>query len=557
MEMQYHEIYHDHPVYQRMIAPGPKRMLALDGGGIRGALTIGYLEKIEKLLRDRFDDKAYTLSQYYDLIGGTSTGAIIASLLAIGWEVEKIKSLYLTLGEKIFSKKKAAWIPGKLRYLFLTANYDEQYLEEGLKEHLDIVLGSGELQTGLCIVTRRADDYGTYTFSNHPGSPYYELNKGILLSEIVRASSAAPTYFTPKTIQFDNNEKGVFVDGGVSSANNPALNLFMMATIEHYGYNWHMGKNELLITSVGTGSYRPKMQMDSMKKLLNRKSIAWAPELPNLFMADAATLNHQLLEFMANPQLSKHVTKSHPSDSESFVGRGAFTYHRFDIKLNKTTLQELSKYENDEKSKSLREMDEGKNASDLYHIGSSAAEKQINETHFPKIFNLTAEYLESHVYEYSAFREYVIPRLTSAGKRYRKSRFIIASEAQGGERVVTLVDNQKETINAAEPGDFIVTNQTSNKEKYIIKPKAFHERYEFVRTLSDGSREYGPRGIVLGMQLTKKNLEAMNMPPHFLFIAPWGKLQYARMGDYIVSKEDYTDAYRVSLNMFRETYVEV
>ena len=58
---------------ERLSQPGPKRLLALDGGGIRGVLTLGYLAEIEANLRIRHDDLRLVLSDYFDLIGGTST----------------------------------------------------------------------------------------------------------------------------------------------------------------------------------------------------------------------------------------------------------------------------------------------------------------------------------------------------------------------------------------------------------------------------------------------------------------------------------------------------
>ena len=558
MPAEFKSEYKDHPVYQRMMASGPKRILALDGGGIRGALTLGYLERIEKLLRERFDSPDYRLSQYYDLIGGTSTGGIIATLLSLGWSVDKIKELYLQLGEKIFAKKIAPWIPGKLRYLLLRANYSEEALEKELTEQLgDIVLGSTRIKTGLCIVTRRADDYGTYTFSNHPGSKFYELNKGILLSDLVRASSAAPTFFKSKMIQFDDNERGIFVDGGVSSANNPALNLFMIATKEEYGYNWHMGRDELMITSLGTGSYRPKLQMKNMAKLLKRKSIGWAPELPNLFMADAASLNHELLEYLANPDLSKHIGEPYNPEGMTTFSKGAFTYHRFDIQLSKNVLQRLYILKTEEELESLREMDHGKNAQALYDIGVQSASTQIKDLPFPEIFDLTKENMEKRAMSFGEFSKKIIPALREQATAYQKSRFVLAKEAKGGEQVTTLVDEQVETTNTADPGDFIVFNQTSDKEKYIVKPADFHERYELVRHLPNHEAEYKPKGQVLAVQLTQSILETSELPQHFLFKAPWGEWQYGREGDYIVSNEDYTDIYRASLRMFKETYVAI
>ena len=73
---------------ERLHAKGPKRILSLDGGGIRGALTLGFLEKIESTLAEKHKDmmppSEFRLHHYFDLIGGTSTGSFIAALLDIG-----------------------------------------------------------------------------------------------------------------------------------------------------------------------------------------------------------------------------------------------------------------------------------------------------------------------------------------------------------------------------------------------------------------------------------------------------------------------------------------
>src|SRR5690348_9969679 len=94
----------------RLTAKGPKRILALDGGGIRGAVTLGFLGEIERILSERHDNLGiiekdqFRLHHYFDLIGGTSTGSIIAALLAIsGYSISQIKEKYKTLGAKIFS----------------------------------------------------------------------------------------------------------------------------------------------------------------------------------------------------------------------------------------------------------------------------------------------------------------------------------------------------------------------------------------------------------------------------------------------------------------------
>jgi patatin-like phospholipase/acyl hydrolase len=72
----------------------------------------------------------------------------------------------------------------------------------------------------------------------------------------VRASTAAPTYFAPEIITINprNPKKFIFVDGGVTMYNNPAFQLFLMATSEPYRLGWQTGENEMLIVSIGTGT---------------------------------------------------------------------------------------------------------------------------------------------------------------------------------------------------------------------------------------------------------------------------------------------------------------
>ncbi len=81
---------------ERLRSPGPKRILALDGGGVRGIVSLAILERIEAILRERAPPPGsgpFRLAHYFDLIGGTSTGSIIAAGLALGFSVDEIRSL--------------------------------------------------------------------------------------------------------------------------------------------------------------------------------------------------------------------------------------------------------------------------------------------------------------------------------------------------------------------------------------------------------------------------------------------------------------------------------
>jgi patatin-like phospholipase/acyl hydrolase len=87
-------------------AGGPKPILALDGGGRRGILSQGFLQRIETLLREHLGiDAAFRLSHCFALIAGTSTGSIIAALLARGQSVEEVIQRYLELADQLFSPR--------------------------------------------------------------------------------------------------------------------------------------------------------------------------------------------------------------------------------------------------------------------------------------------------------------------------------------------------------------------------------------------------------------------------------------------------------------------
>ena len=89
----------------RMQAPGPKKILTLDGGGIRGMMSVEVLAEIENQLRQKLgcgDD--FVLADYFDFVAGTSTGAIIAACISIGMKVSDIRTFYISSGEEMFDK---------------------------------------------------------------------------------------------------------------------------------------------------------------------------------------------------------------------------------------------------------------------------------------------------------------------------------------------------------------------------------------------------------------------------------------------------------------------
>ena len=107
----------------RLDAPGPKRLLALDGGGIRGLITLGYLRRIESELRRRYGRPDLVLADYFDLVGGTSTGSMIATAVALGWTVDQVHELYMGLARDVFKPRRS--VMGPLARL-VGAKFDER-----------------------------------------------------------------------------------------------------------------------------------------------------------------------------------------------------------------------------------------------------------------------------------------------------------------------------------------------------------------------------------------------------------------------------------------------
>lgn len=245
---------------------GPKRILSLDGGGVKGILTLGMLEVLEAELRRRSGNSEVVLSDYFDLIGGTSTGAIIATGLALGLTVGELIEMYKDLGPRVFGKTKGDG------YL-MGSKYDSKALKKALWPALDKkTLGTRQLKTGLAVHAKRIDTGSAWVLTNNPRAPYFDPpdlrpgevpNKDYRLIDLVMASAAAPTFFdeVKVPIRYNSKDKPVewayFVDGAVGGFNNPSVQLLMTALVPAYGFGWKSGDQDLMMASFGTGSRRP------------------------------------------------------------------------------------------------------------------------------------------------------------------------------------------------------------------------------------------------------------------------------------------------------------
>ncbi len=371
---------------------GPKRILALDGGGLRGILTLGILKQIEDELRKKHgNDPAFRLCHYFDLIAGTSTGAIIAATLAIGWSVDDITKKYFELGARVFRRS-------LLRHGLLRAKYDEARLIDELKGVFgaDTTLGSTALDTGLMVVIKRLDSGSPWPVSNNPNGKYFSSGDGGVIGngdyklwQAVRASTAAPDYFDPERItiaQLPGHAPvyGDFVDGGVSPFNNPALQAFMYATLGGYRIKWPTGRDKVLLVSVGTGAADPTVR---------RSEVAAAHAFRALLslMDDCAALQEILLQWMSESATARKID-SELGALEGDLPGGAplLSYLRYNVDLQPAAIRSLIGDEaNTMALENLSVMDAPENMPALHRLGIVAGQRNCRGEHFPAVFDLT------------------------------------------------------------------------------------------------------------------------------------------------------------------------
>ncbi len=441
-----------------LFGKGPKRMLALDGGGVRGAITVAFLERIEEILAAEQGKSrgagleatppggtaqvrplsppsqtppgaAVRLGDWFDLVGGTSTGAIIATALALGSDTADIKRFYLERAANVF--KKSFWrVPG------VQAKFDARALADEIN---DIVKGrrldSEDLITGLAIIAKRIDTGSPWILANNKKAPYWEDelptpqsqghigNKHFKLGTLVRASTAAPHYFDPEILAIVDNapedplgqvkanlsglpllsltlskvraiygmisksgpsEKthGLFVDGGVTPHNNPVLALLMMATFKRLGICWPLGAENLTIISIGTGTYRSRVSFSDLGRTIRPLRLALGAlmsvigDCGNQALAEMQWLGECMTCWTINSEVRTLCADTPP-------GGPWFRFARYDLRLEKAWLSKnLGLALSDREIAHLQGMDDPGNIETLYGMAREAAKKQVKREHF-------------------------------------------------------------------------------------------------------------------------------------------------------------------------------
>ncbi|MEQ1910504.1 MAG: patatin-like phospholipase family protein [Vicinamibacterales bacterium] len=246
-----------------------RRILTLDGGGIRGVFSLQVLARIEHIFRTARGRPALVLRDEFDFFAGTSTGAIIATCLAWGMPVSDIEELYVEHGREMFAKARwyARW---KSKYdADPIANMFRSRFCEDDPDRTPALLGTSKLfgpaeRKYLLVVMRNASTGSPWPVCNNPDAMFNDTsrpdcNLRIPIWKLLRASTAAPTYFRPEAIDVGGTEH-VFIDGGLTPFNNPAFIAALTAMLPCYRIQWQTGVDKLLVVSVGTGLVRARLE---------------------------------------------------------------------------------------------------------------------------------------------------------------------------------------------------------------------------------------------------------------------------------------------------------
>lgn len=371
-------------VADKLKSTGPKKLLALDGGGIRGMLSVEVLSRIEQMLRDAYQNPTMRLCDYFDYIAGTSTGAIIATCLSWGMTVDRLREFYLNNGKEMFQKSA---LLERFRSKFKSDNLSRQLQEEF---GATTTLGTDKLRTLLMVVLRNATTDSPWPLSNNPRARFNQsdlndCNLDLPLWQLVRASTAAPTYFPPEQVilgKQDPQREYVFVDGGITMYNNPAFQLFKMATLPAYRLEWPTGDEKMLLVSIGTGfadSANADLQPSQMNLLYN------AGSLPSALMT-AALHEQDLLCRMfgkcvaATPtNLDAEVGSVMGQEAPSAIPR-QFTYVRYNAELTKAGLEDLQL--RNITPEDVQQMDSVNHIAELQQVGQAIGKLKVKPEHF-------------------------------------------------------------------------------------------------------------------------------------------------------------------------------
>ena len=407
---------------RHLFGPGPKKILSLGGSGNSGnsaAIFIAFLERLERIVSEK-SGKQTRLADYFDLIGGTSIGAVTAAAIALGYEASQLKDFLLRFAP--FAMKSVFW-----RIPLLQPRFDAEALRVEIRNLVgDRTLETSDLVTGLCVVTKRIDTGSPWVLSNNPRAAYWQGkqeyigNKDYPLANLLRASMAAPHYFDPELLpvitksplanagpqpntswplrairtvmnrfglgarlgasegEIDPDVFGIFVDGTASPHGNPSLALLQMATLPPLNLNWATGPERLTVCSIGAGRRRYLAPSGS-----NASGMAPVLNALTSLVTDAEDVVLSQMQYFGECPTPWASSAAGVSAHDAPQGGKICRFLHYDIKLEGDWLEDhIGEAMSSQQIARLQRLDDPTIFNDLSRIASIAAEKQLKPEHF-------------------------------------------------------------------------------------------------------------------------------------------------------------------------------
>lgn len=313
----------------RLMSELPKddrcRILSLDGGGAKGFYTLGVLREIEGML-------GCPLHKRFDLIFGTSTGAIIAALIALGYEIDEIHTIYKKYVPELMKLKSAACKSKALGELAVKVFGDKKF---------------GAVKTGVGIVTtkwviERPMIFKASVAQAHARVGTFAPGFGCTIADAVQASCSAYPFFERKMVTTEAGDDVELIDGGYC-ANNPTLYALADAIIA-----LKVAHENIRAVNVGVGVYpepKPSLKMWFAKKYLvsvqllqktleiNTQSM---DQLRAILFKDIPTI--RISETFQTPEMATDLFEHDLSKLNILRQRGRESFAREEIKLKEFLL---------------------------------------------------------------------------------------------------------------------------------------------------------------------------------------------------------------------------
>lgn len=254
------------------------RILSLDGGGIRGLMTAIWLTRLEQKL-------GVPLRERFDLIAGTSTGAIIACALANGIPASAVVDLYRKRGREIFpAAPSRLWnrVERVLSDGVSAPKYTDAGLENVLKTTFRESVVSDVQKTTLLVTAYDVFKRKPEIFKSNKDS-----HKQLKLWEVAKASSSAPSYFPAHILDYEG-AKHPLVDGGVV-ANNPTACAIAEGIV--LAQKSGVKLEDFVVASFGTGENTRPIDIDAARKW---GALEWAFPIIDVLMDGAADATHYI-----------------------------------------------------------------------------------------------------------------------------------------------------------------------------------------------------------------------------------------------------------------------